>query len=317
MKTYEIVFKALAKTSDFVRGQDLADQLGLSRTAVWKAIQALEAQGLLIESVKNRGYRLVSGDLILPDRISQTTGLAVSYNTSSRSTMLDARAGINQGLSAPRLYLAPSQTAAKGRFGRSFFASPQGGIYMSLHLQPQVTYPDLPAYTLMVAASLVKAIANLTGIQCQIKWVNDIYLGQKKIAGILTEAIASIETGLVTDIIIGLGLNVHISAFPADLEDKAGSLFENQPTILRHQLIAEIWRIFFNTPESELVRYYKNWSLVLGQEVSFVDNGQSWTATAIDLTDKGELLVQFPTGQTKQLTSGEISLTSWEAGKSD
>lgn len=317
MKTYEIIFEALSATKDFVRGQDLADQLSISRTAVWKAIQTLESQGLIIDSVKKRGYRLVSGDLILPDRISQETGLAVSYNPSSQSTMLDARSGIDQGLSAPRLYLAPSQTAAKGRFGRSFFASPQGGIYMSLHLQPQLTYPDLPAYTLMVAASIVKAIANLTGIQCQIKWVNDIYLGQKKIAGVLTEAITSIETGLVTDIIIGIGLNVHISTFPSDLEDKAGSLFNDQPSILRHQLIAEIWRVFLTTPEPDLVRYYKDWSLVLGREVSFLDNGQSLTATAIDLTDKGELIVQFPSGDTKQLTSGEISLTSWEIEKRD
>lgn len=317
MKTYEKLFEVLYEKKDFVRGQDLADQLGLSRTAIWKAIQTLEHQGLNIESVKNRGYKLLSGDLLLPDRLAQDLGIPVNYNPASSSTQLDAKTGLEHGLTAPRLYLAPSQTGARGRFGRSFFASPQGGIYMSLHLQPNLPHPDLPAYTLMVAASLVRAIANLTGQQCQIKWVNDIYLGQKKIAGILTEAITSIETGLVTDIIIGVGLNFHITNFPADLQDKAGSLFTEQPSILRQQLIAETWRLFFQTPEPDLVRYYKDWSLVLGREISFLDKGQSYTAKVLDITDKGELLIEFPSGQQSTLNSGEISLTSWDQTRND
>lgn len=317
MKTYEKLFEALYQKQDFVRGQELADQLGISRTAIWKAIQALESQGLAIESVKNRGYKLLAGDLLLPDRLAEDLGIPVSYNPSSSSTQLDAKAGLENGLAAPRLYLAPSQTGAKGRFGRSFFASPQGGIYMSLHLQPNLPHPDLPAYTLMVAASLVKAIKTLTGTQCQIKWVNDIYLGQKKIAGILTEAITSIETGLVTDVIIGVGLNFHITNFPADLQGKAGSLFTEQPTILRQQLIAETWRLFFQTPEPDLVRYYKDWSLVLGRQITFLEKEQSCTATVSDITDKGELIIELPSGQQSRLNSGEISLTSWDQTSGD
>lgn len=315
MKTYEILFEKLYQQDDFVRGQELADQLGISRTAIWKGVQALEQQGLIIQSIKKKGYKLLTGDLIVPEQLAQELAIPVSYNPASSSTQLDAKAGLETGLTAPRLYLAPNQTGAKGRFGRSFFACPQGGIYMSLHLQPNLPHPDLPAYTLMVAASLVKAIANLTGIQCQIKWVNDIYLGQKKIAGILTEAITAIETGLVTDIIIGVGINFHINDFPDDLRDKAGSLFQEQPTILRQQLIAETWRLFFQTPEPDLVRYYKDWSLVLGREISFLEKGQSCTAKVLDISDKGELLIEFPSGQQGYLNSGEISLTSWDLTK--
>lgn len=313
MKTYEIMFEELIKTKTFVRGQHLADRLGLSRTAIWKAIQTLEQQGVLVESVKNKGYRWQSGDLILPDRIAQDCGLTVTYLPNSQSTQLDARQGISQGLTAPRLYLAAHQTGASGRFGRQFFASPQGGIYMSLHLKPEVPHAALPPYTLMVAASIVKAIAELTGISCGIKWVNDIYLGQKKIAGILTEAITSVETGLVTDVIIGVGLNFHITTFPDELADKAGSLFTEQPPIFRHQLISAIWRIFLTTPTEELCHFYKEKSIVLGQEISFVETGQPVAATAIDLSEQGELLIQLPSGESRWLTGGEISLTSWGA----
>lgn len=315
MKTYEILYQTLAATSGFVRGQDLANQLGLSRTAIWKAIQTLEQQGIAIEAIKNRGYRWLSGDLLLPEQLSQSLSLPVTYTPNSQSTQNDARHGIEQGLSAPHLYLAPNQTAAKGRFGRSFFASPQGGIYMSLHLKPNLSHSNLPAYTLMTAASVVKAIQQLTGIACSIKWVNDIYLKRKKIAGIITEAITSIETGLVTDVIIGVGINFHITDFPTDLTDKAGSLFAEAPTITRNQLIAAIWNTFFQTSEAELVRYYKDNSLVLGQSISFLDNGQSLTGQVLEIGDKGDLLVQLADGQTRQLNSGEVRLTAWSSWK--
>lgn len=317
MKTYEIMFEELIKTTDFVRGQDLANRLGLSRTAIWKAIQALEHQGIIIESVKNKGYRWLAGDLLLPSRIAKDSGLAVNYQPVSQSTQLDARIGISQGLTAPRLYLASHQTAAVGRFGRSFFTSPQGGIYMSLHLKPNLRHAQLPPYTMMVAASIVKAVDKLCGRFCGIKWVNDIYVGQKKIAGVLTEAITSVETGLVTDVIIGVGLNFHITDFPNELRDRAGTLFTEQPPIFRYQLITEIWNIFLNTDDQELVAYYKEKSLVLGREIAFFEQGQAVTATAIDLTDKGELVVQLASGETAVLHGGEISLTSWEAKASD
>jgi BirA family biotin operon repressor/biotin-[acetyl-CoA-carboxylase] ligase len=121
MKTYEKIYQVLSQADDFVTGKVLGKDLGISRTAVWKAIQTLESKGLVIESVKNRGYRLLSGDLFLPDEIEQMTGIKVFFNEKSSSTQLDAKAGIEKGDPAPALYLAPSQTAAKGRFSRQFF----------------------------------------------------------------------------------------------------------------------------------------------------------------------------------------------------
>ena len=103
------------------------------------------------------------------------------------------------------LYLAKFQSAGKGRFGRDYYSPDQGGVYMSLHLKPQLPPSGAPLIPLMVAGAIYKAIKNLTLIDVDIKWVNDIYYRHKN-WGILTEAITSIETGLVTDVIIGVGL---------------------------------------------------------------------------------------------------------------
>ncbi|WP_057491338.1 bifunctional biotin--[acetyl-CoA-carboxylase] ligase/biotin operon repressor BirA [Streptococcus orisasini] len=311
MKTYEKIYQLLAQTDSFVTGETLGKELNISRTAVWKAIQTLEGKGLVIESVKNRGYRLLSGDLFLPDEIEKATGIKVFFNEKSTSTQLDAKAGMEKGDPVPALYLAPSQKAAKGRFSRQFFTPERGGIYMSLHLHPELPFKQLPAYTLMVASSLVKAISRLTGIDPEIKWVNDIYLNGKKIAGILTEAVSSIETGLITDVIIGMGINFHVTDFPEELQSKAASLFSEKPTITRNELISEIWNIFFNIPKADLIKVYKEKSLVLDRQVSFVENNIAYKGTAVDITDTGQLIVQLENGEEKSLNSGEISLSSW------
>lgn len=311
MKTTEKIYQLLSRSNAFISGEYLADQLNISRTSVWKSIKRLEGQGIQIESLKNKGYRIIQGDLLLPDMISRELGIPVSYNPKSQSTQLDAKKGIDLQHPAPQLYLAPSQSNAKGRRHRDFFASANGGIYMSLHLKPNVPYFDMPPYTMMVATSIVKAISHLTGIETSIKWVNDIYLDQKKIAGILTEAITSVETGLITDVIIGVGLNFAIEDFPEELTSIAGSLFEEKPTTTRNDLIIAIWHLFFSVAIKDHVTVYKEKSLVLNKQVTFQENQKSISATAIDVTDQGHLVVQLEDGQLHTLKSGEISLSSW------
>lgn len=310
MKTYEKVYQLLFQSQDYLSGEDLAESLQVSRTSIWKAIQQLEKQGLVIDSLKHRGYRLLEGDLLLPDWLAEQVPFTISFQANSQSTQLDAKKGIESGHPGNCLYLAPSQTGAKGRFGREFFAPQQGGIYMSLHLRPLLPLGELPAYTVLLAASIVSAIKDLTGIETQIKWVNDIYLGQKKIAGILTEAITSIENGLVTDVIMGVGLNVYIKDFPDQLKDKATSLFDQKPKIDRNQLIAAIWQTFLTKTPDQLLTIYKSHSLVLGKTISFQQHGQEISGLALDIDDQGQLLVQVE-NQTLWLNSGEISLSSW------
>ena len=214
MKSHQLVYQILARENDYVSGEKIAEELSLSRTSIWKAIQRLQQEGLEIDSIKNRGYKLIQGDLILPDVIQEKTNLTILYNPETKSTQTDAKEGIEGGSQGNTLYLSTCQTAGRGRFQRPYYSPSQGGIYMSLHIQPNLPYDQLPAYTLLTAGAIYKAIKNLTLIDVGIKWVNDIYFKNKKIAGILTEAMTSVETGLVTDVIIGVGINFAIRDFP-------------------------------------------------------------------------------------------------------
>lgn len=311
MKTTEIIYDILSQHSSGISGEAIAKQLNISRTSVWKAIKSLESQGLVIESSKQNGYRLLEGDLLIPEIIEKALQIQVSYNEKSISTQKDAKENILTNPKTPQLYLAPKQEMAKGRMNRPFFTSENGGIYMSLHLKPNVHYSDLEPFTMMAASSITKAISRLTGIDTQIKWVNDIYLGQKKIAGIITEAITSVETGLITDVIIGIGLNFFIKDFPDDLNSKAGSLFSVQPTVTRNQLIIEIWKLFTEIPVKDHIKVYKDKSLVLNRQVTFMENDTLIFGKAIAITDEGHLVIRLESGQEKILRSGEISLSSW------
>ncbi|WP_203269531.1 bifunctional biotin--[acetyl-CoA-carboxylase] ligase/biotin operon repressor BirA [Streptococcus uberis] len=311
MKTTEIIYDILSQHSSGISGEAIAKQLNISRTSVWKAIKSLESQGLVIESSKQNGYRLLEGDLLIPEIIEKALQIQVSYNEKSISTQKDAKENILTNPKTPQLYLAPKQEMAKGRMNRPFFTSENGGIYMSLHLKPNVHYSDLEPFTMMAASSITKAISRLTGIDTQIKWVNDIYLGQKKIAGIITEAITSVETGLITDVIIGIGLNFFIKDFPDDLNSKAGSLFSVQPTVTRNQLIIEIWKLFTEIPVKDHIKVYKDKSLVLNRQLTFMENDTLISGKAIAITDEGHLVIRLESGQEKILRSGEISLSSW------
>ena len=311
MKSHQLVYQILARENDYVSGEKIGEELNLSRTSIWKAIQRLQQEGLEIDSIKNRGYKLIQGDLILPDLIQEKTNLTIRYKPETKSTQTDAKEGIEAGNKGNTLYLSTCQTAGRGRFQRPYYSPSQGGIYMSLHIQPNLPYEKLPSYTLLVAAAVYKAIKNLTMIEVDIKWVNDIYFKNKKIAGILTEAMTSVETGLVTDVIIGLGINFSIADFPDDLKEKAGSLFMPPAPITRNELISEIWRCFYQTAPEELLYLYKEHSLVLGREVSFIQDQTKKKGVAKDISDKGQLLIQLDDQTEIWLNSGEISLTSW------
>lgn len=310
MKTYEIIYQRLLE-EDFITGEALAKELDLSRSAIWKAMKTLEENGIAIEAIKKKGYRILSGDLLLPDKISEQLQLPITFIPNSESTQQDAKTAALNEASAPQLYLAPTQTAARGRHGRHFHTDKNGGIYMTMHLKPNVAYDELSPYTVLVASSVVKAISRLTGKSPEIKWVNDIFLDGKKIAGILSEAITSVETGQVTDVFIGVGINFHIREFPDNLKEIASSLFTEEPTITRNDLIVEIWRLFFDIPEHDHIRVYKEKSLVMNRQVTYEQDGKTITAKVIDITDKGHLILKDGNGQQLRLASGEVSLSSW------
>lgn len=186
---------------------------------------------------------------------------------------------------------------------------------MSLLLKPNQAFQELPQYTVLAAVAVAEAIDALLMKETAIKWVNDLYLDGKKICGILSEATSDFETGRITSVVIGIGISFSIpqQQFPAEIREKATSLFpgEEYPTFSRAALIQEIWRRFFQLlaqlPDMNYMARYRQKSFVLGRTVQFTQQGVTYEGIAKDITNTGELVVETAT-ERKVLSSGEISL---------
>lgn len=314
MTTKEQVLARLKAAEEVLSGEALAQELGVSRTAIWKAIKELEKKGYRIQHLA-KGYRYQPSDILdtkeIQEQIKQA--LDVTVLETSVSTMKDAQLAVVEGKSAPLLIVADTQEAPHGRFNRPFFAVKQQGIYMSLLLEPKEQLNELPQYTVVMAVAIADAIDELLGVDSQIKWVNDIYLNQKKVAGILTEAMTDIETNSLKYIIIGMGINFSIPQkdYPAELQEKVTSLFPSgEAPITRNQLIIKIWNRFFALlADHDYLTTYRKKSFVLGKKVTFKRKDQAYLGTAIAISDTGELVVDLG-DETINLSSGEISLSS-------
>ncbi len=239
------------------------------------------------------------------------TGIApnvIVYDVTD-STNTQARILLNEGMQTPFLLAAAEQTAGRGRHGNSFY-SPESGLYYSLVITPKDYTSAVAKTTIAAAVSLVEAVRACSGIQCSIKWVNDLYLNHRKVAGILCEAPRD-KNGNPLGIIIGIGINIAQQEFPDEIKEKAGSL--NRPDLDRNQLTASLterllfWCSRLNDPA--LMDAYRKHSFLLGKKVSFVHNGTSVTGIAESINEDGNLVVHAD--QIYVLSSGEVSLTSW------
>lgn len=215
----------------FLSGEQLSEELGVSRTAVWKQIERLRQQGYLFEAVSRKGYRLLSK----PDKLDMSRlqlkleterfGRFVKYYDQVESTQIVAARCVEEGAEEGTLIFAEQQTAGKGRMGRLWHSPIGKGIWMSLILKP-VWIPLLftPQLTLLVAVALCRAIRSATGVEAGIKWPNDLLVGGKKVAGILLES--SAEDERLQHIIAGVGISVNLQSddFPPELRDAATSL---------------------------------------------------------------------------------------------
>ncbi|MCD7871975.1 MAG: biotin--[acetyl-CoA-carboxylase] ligase, partial [Clostridiales bacterium] len=210
MELKKEVLSALSSCKRYISGEELAKQFGKSRAAVWKAVKALKKGGYIIDAVTNKGYILTEdNDILSAESIKQNMKhkIDVLYYPSVDSTNSCAKSIAAGGDSRTLLITADEQTAGRGRQGKSFYSPPKTGIYMTL-----VIHPDLPlqnAVTATTAASVAvcRAVEKLTRLKPEIKWVNDVYLNGNKICGILTEAVSDFEAGIVTSVIIGIGMN--------------------------------------------------------------------------------------------------------------
>ena len=205
-----------AHKGEYLSGEELAGQLNISRTAVWKAIKSLRSAGYEIQAAQNRGYCLdASTDVLSVQGIrnylepcAQGCQLELIPCTVSTNALVRQRAagGAAEGL----VILANQQTKGRGRMGREFYSPPDTGLYMSLLLRPGAIPPAQAIHiTTMAAVAACLAIDALCPRQPQIKWVNDILLRGKKVCGILTEGSFDLETGKLDDVVLGVGFNVY------------------------------------------------------------------------------------------------------------
>ncbi len=225
----------------------------------------------------------------------------------STNAYIKAKAACDEGL----LVIAERQTAGHGRFDRKFH-SPKNGIYMSLLLKPTFIGFDTTLITTAAAVAVAQAIEQLSGKKSKIKWVNDVYIENKKVCGILTEGAVNPKTQGFDYVILGIGINAFTpeNGFNSEIENIAGSVFEGFSTQLMARLTAQVINNFFEfyIKKKEFLTDYRSRSNVLGKEIYVLRNDTKVKATALEIDDKCRLLVKYENGNTEYLNSGEISI---------
>ena len=310
MSTKEEVLKKLIDSNDYVSGEMLAKEIGVSRASVWKAIKTLQKAGYDIEGVTKCGNKLNQNNKIVSAQDVKSLlkyDLDVSYFESIDSTNTYCKRLLANGKGGEFLVIANNQTAGRGRQGKSFYSPSETGIYFSLVIRPDTSLQNAVTATTAASVAVCKAIEKLTDLKPKIKWVNDVYLNGKKVCGILTEATTDFESGIVDSVIIGIGINISTTKFPGDVEG-AGCL---DVDINRSALIAETVNELMNIAGGDyasFIEYYRSHSMVIGEKIKFIQNGKTTFATALAIDERGGLEVGLESGEKTVLRSGEITV---------
>lgn len=302
------------RRGEAVSGQELADTLGISRAAVWKAVKQLQEEGYHISAGRNRGYVLenetdvLSAEGIRLNLTERWQNVPVEVYRTVESTNTIAKAAALGGCPHGMIIAADGQTAGRGRFGKPFYSPADTGLYMSVVLRPHKPLTDCFFITAAAACAITGSIEELCGITAGIKWVNDIFYGGRKICGILTEAISDFESGMAESVIVGIGVNISTSEFPEELSGVAGSLGVFAE---RNRLCADIAaRLLDYTAGGDntaLMEEYRRRSLVLGRDIVYKQEGQTLTGKALEIDYTGRLVIENSSGRSV-LRSGEITI---------
>lgn len=309
-----------SRKGEFVSGEEIAEALALSRTAVWKAANALRDSGYRIEAVRNRGYRLAAGaDILCKSDMEAILGadgdgltLEVLSCVDSTNSLLREKA--NAGIPEGYVVLAGQQTGGRGRMGRRFYSPPDTGLYLSLLLRPTHLPPaQAVGITTMAAVAACRAIEEVSHGDAQIKWVNDIYLGGKKVCGILTEASIGLESGSLDYAVVGVGFNVcpPEDGFPEELSQIAGAILPRSQEGARNRLAAAFLKHFLAIYRSGGTGYaeeYRRRSLVIGKPIRVLSPAGQRPAFALDVDSSCRLIVRYDDGTVEALSSSEVSI---------
>ncbi|MBQ4072926.1 MAG: biotin--[Clostridia bacterium] len=302
---------------NYVSGALIATALGVSRNAVWKNIKTLEKEGYLFDKRTNIGYKLLeSNDVLSAQGIAKylVKGSNIeievyqSLNSTNDYVVAKAQSGAKEGL----LVATESQSKGKGRLGRTFF-SPSGGVYFSILLRPSKGAPVIEFLTTIAALSVYESIRELFGVNVGIKWVNDVYIGNKKCAGILTEASIDFETNSLAYAVIGIGINLVApkDGYPSDIKDIACAIEKSIPDA-KNKLIAfvvnKIMENYHEFNKQEVVERYKKGSIMSGRKLVVKRESGDREALCVGIDDECRLLVRYDSGEEETLYYGEVSL---------
>ncbi|MBO4493275.1 MAG: biotin--[acetyl-CoA-carboxylase] ligase [Ruminococcus sp.] len=306
---------------DYISGAALAEKLGVSRNAVWKAVKSLEAEGFSISSITSKGYKLnednnrLSADLILPLLDTKDIGRNIKVFDEVDSTNNVARELETEKAPHGTAVAADHQTAGRGRIGRHFVSPPGVGLYLSVLVRPNFDLHFAPMITAATACAAAEAIEELCGSKVMIKWVNDLYMNGRKICGILTEASLGLEMRVLDCATIGIGINVHSvgSLFDAELKKTATSIEDETGIRLdRNRLCACILNrleIYLGKiSDRSFLREYRERELLTGNMITAVVGTEKLIGEALGIDDNANLIIRLPYGEIKYLSSGEANL---------
>ena len=358
-KVLELLFHAFYSDDDekIVSGEKLAAECEVSRAAVWKAVNTLRTEGYSIEGTTNGGYRLSDYDVFTKEAFTQiiahkypelsNSNIEVFKEIDSTNTYAKRILSECGSLRKPdgtltqagekhhcAVITAESQTAGRGRLGRTFVSPAKTGIYLSIIFAPEGGITNPAKLTAFTAVAVCRAIKTLYGIEPGIKWINDLYLNGKKICGILAEGFTNFETGMIESAVIGIGINIRDNdAFTkADIAKIAGSItgtlhsdstnssddsehVDEKTNPTRCELAAcvasNVIKIM-EEPTEAVMKEYKKASFLIGKTLTVHplagSDKDEYSAVAVDIDDNAALIVELADGTRKALSSGEVTL---------
>jgi BirA family biotin operon repressor/biotin-[acetyl-CoA-carboxylase] ligase len=319
-----LILSALrAVGEEAVSGSELARQAGISRAAVWSRIEELRSLGYEIEASPHEGYRLRGApDALHADDLISRLGkikvvgrdIRVFQETTSTNDVMERLAsdGVKEGV----VIFAEAQLAGRGRLGRKWISPSRKGLWFSVLLRPNMRPQEATQLTVAAATALARAIRSETGLAPEIKWPNDLLLGGRKVAGILTELSAELDH--VKYLILGIGVDVNLNAsdFPTELRKIATSLkLELGETLSRPPLAAailrELDRDYARTVTGQFESVADDWEercSTLGRNVSIRIGERTIYGRAESLDNDGALLLRTQHGHLERITGGDVTL---------
>ena len=323
MTTDAKILSALRAHPDGVSGAQLAEQLGISRAAIWARIEELRRLDYDIEASPHVGYRLVSSpDALHADDLIARLGktrvigrdIQVFEETTSTNDVMEklARDGVKEGV----VVFAESQTKGRGRLGRKWLSPERKGLWFSVLLRPELRPQEATQLTVASATALRRAIAAETGLSPEIKWPNDILIGGKKVAGILTELSAEVDR--VKHIILGIGVDVNLDAgeLPPELRKTATSLkLETGGMVSRAELAVAILQAldedYARIGAGRFAAVADEWEAhcaTIGKNVTVLIGDRKICGRAEALDDDGALLMRTEHGHLERIIGGDVTL---------